>query len=226
LSGDGGPALQAQLAGPTALAVDGAGNVYVTDAGRRIRKISVDGAITAFAGYGSSGTLTPDGTSAMNAGFAGVLDLAADVAGNVYLIQVTGANQNLVRRIDTNGNLRTVASGPVGIFPAAPQFLAMQGNQVAAYASLTLVMRITSAGATVTAGGGSPQPAPDGTPARKAWFLHPSAMSVNRAGDLYIAEQEVCLIRKVGAGRWPAQAYAESGTRTLSRRTAKSRQTH
>ena len=58
-SGDGGPALQAQLAGPGPISVDAAGNVYVVDAGSRIRKITPDGAINAVAGFGTSGALRP-----------------------------------------------------------------------------------------------------------------------------------------------------------------------
>ena len=42
-SGDGGPALDAQLSRPGGLALDGAGNLYIADVdNHRIRKVSAD----------------------------------------------------------------------------------------------------------------------------------------------------------------------------------------
>lgn len=51
-AGDGGPALDARLAGPLGIAADAAGNVYIADSGnRRIRKVDANGVIT---------SITPD----------------------------------------------------------------------------------------------------------------------------------------------------------------------
>jgi hypothetical protein len=55
-SGDGGPATIAQLNGPTQLAFDGSGNLYIADANNaRIRKIDSAGTISTFAGNGTPG---------------------------------------------------------------------------------------------------------------------------------------------------------------------------
>ena len=60
-SGDGGPATQAQLNQVNYLGVDGAGNIYLQDAGNnRIRKVSTAGAITTVVGNG-----TPEGPDAL-----------------------------------------------------------------------------------------------------------------------------------------------------------------
>src|SRR5439155_21999873 len=54
-SGDDGPAASAQLAYPSAVALDGAGNLYFTDTGNMcIRKVS-KGVITTVAGNGTAG---------------------------------------------------------------------------------------------------------------------------------------------------------------------------
>ena len=52
--GDGGPATSAQLSGPTNVAVDSKGNIYIAD-GHRIRKVDTSGTISTFAGNGTPG---------------------------------------------------------------------------------------------------------------------------------------------------------------------------
>ena len=61
-AGDGGPANQAALNGPTGIAVDVAGNVYISDtANQRIRKVTTDGNINTFAGQIDSPDAGDDG---------------------------------------------------------------------------------------------------------------------------------------------------------------------
>ena len=50
-AGDGGPAVEARLAGPRGVAVDADGNVYIADEGNhRIRKVDASGTISTIAG--------------------------------------------------------------------------------------------------------------------------------------------------------------------------------
>lgn len=105
-SGDGGLATSAGFAAPSGIALDAAGNVYVTDSvSLRVRKFSVGGNINTIAGPGTAGTLG-DGGPATSAYF-GCWGIALDVAGNIYIAD--SANMR-IRKIDaTTGNISTVA---------------------------------------------------------------------------------------------------------------------
>ncbi len=108
--GDGGAATDASLAGPTGIAVDAAGNVYVGEAtGNRIRRIDPSGIITTYAGTGEDGT-GGDGGPATAAQFTDIAALAVDTVGNLYVVDT-----QRVRRIDTAGIITTFAgTGEVG----------------------------------------------------------------------------------------------------------------
>src|ERR1035438_2466947 len=55
-SGDGGPAVDAQINTPTGIRADKAGNLYIADVGHpRIRKVDASGMITTLAGNGNKG---------------------------------------------------------------------------------------------------------------------------------------------------------------------------
>jgi sugar lactone lactonase YvrE len=108
-AGDGGPATKAELNGPTSVAIDGRGNLYIADAlNFRFRKIDTEGIITTVAGNGEGG-FSGDGAPATNARVGGE-GVWADSEGNFYLI---GGSR--VRKVDTNGIITTVAgNGTIG----------------------------------------------------------------------------------------------------------------
>ena len=82
--GDGGPAAEATLRGPRAVAVDPAGNVYFSDGGR-IRMVTPDGIIHAFAGTGEYDDFgLGDGGPATEARLGVIGDIETDAEGNVY----------------------------------------------------------------------------------------------------------------------------------------------
>jgi uncharacterized protein (TIGR03437 family) len=84
-SGDGGPATAASINIPSDVAVDGAGNLYIADAGNnRVRKVDTSGAITTVAGNGTDG-FSGDGGPSTQAMLNYPWGLAVDGAGTVYI---------------------------------------------------------------------------------------------------------------------------------------------
>src|SRR5438093_272147 len=97
-SGDGGPATSASLNKPREVAVDLAGNVYISDAGNfRIRKVNPAGVISTVAGRGTSG-FTGDGGPASSAQLV-PRGVAVGVQADLYI-----ADGSLrIRRVDNLG---------------------------------------------------------------------------------------------------------------------------
>jgi hypothetical protein len=88
-SGDGGPAINAQIDRPSALAVNAAGDLFFFDLGNSVlRKVSVaDGLITTVAGNGIRG-YTGDNGPALSAELGRSFGIAVDGSGRIYLSDV------------------------------------------------------------------------------------------------------------------------------------------
>jgi sugar lactone lactonase YvrE len=104
-SGDGGPALSAQLYSPGPLAVDAAGNLYIAVIDR-IRKVTPAGVISTVAGNGQSG-FSGDGGAATSAQLSSLVGgLALDSGGNLY---IGDSGNNRIRKVTPAGVISTVA---------------------------------------------------------------------------------------------------------------------
>jgi uncharacterized protein (TIGR03437 family) len=119
-SGDGGPAVSAELNGPTGLALDSAGNLYIADSGNgRVRRVSSSGIITTVAGNGS-GVYPGDGGPATDAGISPA-GLAIDGSGNLYIYDEQSAAppaySAVVRKVSLATGIITTAAG--GCLPQA-----------------------------------------------------------------------------------------------------------
>ena len=111
-TGDGGPAVSAQLNNPYGVVVDTAGNLFIADSGNLlVRVVNAAGIISAFAGGGNS--YPGDGGLATAAYLWGPVSLALDAAGNLYLLQGPYA-QLRVSRVSTDGIISTYAGGGFG----------------------------------------------------------------------------------------------------------------
>lgn len=112
-SGDGGPATTAQLNGPTWVALDTQGNLFVADANNnRIRKILTNGNIITIAGNGT-GDFSGDGGPATQASLSWPYGVAVDSLGNVY---IADDNNQRIRKVGTNGIIDTIAGNGPALF--------------------------------------------------------------------------------------------------------------
>ena len=207
-SGNGGPAVQAQLNSPTNMAVDEAGNLYIADRDNlRIRKVDEAGAITTVAGTGESG-YSGDGGPAAQARLSEPSGAAADGAGNLY---IADRSNHRIRKVDAAGTITTVAgTGQYGFGgnggPAVqaqlnyPAGVAVDsaGNFYIADSGNHSIRKIDATGTIDTvAGTGESGFSGDGGPAVQAQLSYPSGVAVDSAGNLYIADDGNLSIRKV-----------------------------
>ena len=211
-SGDGGPAVEAQLRLPHGVAIDAAGNVYVADSSNnRVRRIDAAGVITTLAGTGRRG-FSGDGGPAAEARLEFPTDVAADAAGNVYVADLF--NQR-VRRIDAAGVITTLAgtgergfSGDEGPASEAQLFRPWgvatdaAGNVYVSDSRNHRVRRIDPAGLITTyAGTGRFESSGDGGPATEAGILFPHGVATDAAGNVYIVEnsRSIRVVKPFGA---------------------------
>ena len=103
-SGEGGPATQAQIQSPTAIAIDGTGQLVFATATAVYRVEQGD--LIRIAGHPTSAGFAGDGGTGADARFDQISDLEVGGAGNIF---VADTNNHRIRMIDTNGNVSTVA---------------------------------------------------------------------------------------------------------------------
>lgn len=104
--GDGGQATAAQLNGPTSVAIDGTGNIYISDGtNQRIRKITPAGVISTFTGNGVQG-YAGDGGPAASAELTFPVGVAVDATGNLF---ITDWENQRVRKV----NIATLSVDPI-----------------------------------------------------------------------------------------------------------------
>ncbi|UXX79532.1 Ig-like domain-containing protein [Reichenbachiella carrageenanivorans] len=100
-----GAADVATFDGPSDVAVDASGNIYVAESNNnRIRKITPEGVVSTFAGSGDAATTDGTGTAAA---FNHPVGIATDASGNVYVTEDPG---NAVRKITPAGEVTTIAT--------------------------------------------------------------------------------------------------------------------
>ena len=223
-TGDGGPATAAEIGTPYSIAADGIGNVYIND-GSFIRKVSVSGIITTFAGRGGA---TTDGIPATSASLilsssAGSTGIATDAAGNVYV-----GDGCRVRKISPAGIITTVGGTTFGYSgdggPAtAAQFNYIMGVCIDGAGNIYVgdennnrIRKINTAGIVTTiAGTGISGFSGDGGMATAAQLNSPDGICIDATGNVYFADRLNHRIRQI-ATSGIITTFAGNGSRSVA----------
>jgi sugar lactone lactonase YvrE len=212
---------------PLAVLEDPSKNVFVSDyLDYMVRELvqSTD-LVDFYAGDGVRG-YTGSGTPATAAELDYPNGLARDSAGNVYIADTANC---VIRKVDTSNppNITTFAgtsvcgySGDGG--PAASAKLNQPAgvwvdshNNVYIADTNNFIVRKVTAGGTISTVAGTPGTQGylgDGDPATAAELRYPSAVSLDGAGNLYIADTNNCVIREVSAATGKIETVVGTGT--------------
>ncbi|MFN8105308.1 MAG: Ig-like domain-containing protein [Acidimicrobiia bacterium] len=223
-SGDGGPAVQAQLNGPT-LAVDDGGNVYISDFyNSRVRILRPDGVIETLAGNGTPG-FSGDGGPAVLAQLTRPDSVAVGPDGSIFVAEVSA---HRIRRIDPSGIISTYAGtgvdgsggdgGPataaqISIRTSSHLFATRGGDLYLADSDARRIRRVDAAGIIHTvAGDGTDGFSPDGTPATKIGLV--DGLAVDGSGTVFFTDYHRHYIRKIDSSGlvWTVAGNGQAGS--------------
>jgi gliding motility-associated-like protein len=210
-SGDGGQAANAKLYRPVAVAIDGAGNLYISDASNKVvRKVNKAGIISTVAGIPGRSGYSGDGGPATQAKLTQPAGIAADNQGNIY---IADPSNSVIRKVNSAGIISTFAgNGTAGYSgdggPAtkaqfqigSPQGIAVdnEGNVYASDYQNHVIRKIDIKGTISTiAGTGAPDYAGDGGPAILAQIWYPIGIATDNAGNVFITDSYNNTIREI-----------------------------
>ena len=225
LSGDGGPASLAALNFPVGLAVDSFGTLFIADgANGRVRKVSPGGTISTIAGNGTF-KYSGDGRVATGATLNQPVDVATDRAGNVY---IADSANNRIRKLSIDGTISTFAGNgirgfsgdggnavdaslnlPTGVAAdsAGNIFIADKGNY--------RLRKVSPGGVITTIAGsgtqGGQQGQGDGGPALQAQLYSPNRVAVDGAGNIFVTDEILGRVRRISGSTGTVATFAGGG---------------
>ncbi|HUB09657.1 MAG TPA: NHL repeat-containing protein [Myxococcales bacterium] len=211
--GSPGPNGTARFDTPFGVGVDAHGDVFVADTfNQRIRRIDPSGNVTTVAGNGQAASVDGTGGPSGTASFDYPFDVAADGAGNLY---VTDALSNRIRKIDSSGNVTTLAGngtagyadgtgGPTGTAEFSyPYGIAVDalGNVFVGDTNNDRIREIDPLGNVTTLAGNGTKGSVDGSggPGGTAEFHDPLGVAVDAAENVYVADGDGERLRLIDA---------------------------
>jgi len=192
----------AEFDGPTDIAIDKAGNLYVTDKwNNRIRKVTPQGEVSTFAGSGREGYADGKGSVAK---FMQPSGIAIDAAGNLY---VADTRNNCIRKVTPKGEVSTFVGNSAwkghrgyayGLFQPSSLAIDASDNLYVADEGANLILKITPKGkiSTFADNNAVRRGYADGK-GSAAKFDEPSGLAIDAAGNLYVADSRNNRIRKL-----------------------------
>jgi len=227
-SGDGGVATSAELSGPFEVAVDASGNVYIVDSYNNcIRKVTTGtGIISTIAGNGTAG-YAGDGGAATSAELNNPTGVAVDALGNVYIadfnnnrIRMVAAGTGIITTIAGNGTAGysgdegAATSAELNLNPPGEVAIDASGNVYIADAGNSRIRKVSASTGIIStiAGNGTVGYSGDGGAATSAELTYPDGVAIDASGNVYIADVENNVIRKVTAGTGIISTIAGNST--------------
>ena len=207
-SGDGGPAVSAELNYPNSIAINSSGELLIADQeNHRIRKISTTGTITTIAGNGFP-SFFGEGVAATIAQFGSPSALHMAATGDYYFYDAYNLR---IRKVNTSGIISTVAgngtvgTGAEGVMATSTPISSVSSIVTDASGNIYYteqlnhrVRKISTSGIVTTiVGTGTAGYTGDGGMANAATLNRPVGLVIDGGGNLYISEWMNHTIRKV-----------------------------
>jgi streptogramin lyase len=227
LLGNGGPALSASLNMPHEIRFDPFGDLYIADMGNHVvRKVEMKtGNITTLAGTG----LPKFGGDGGPAKLAYLKQPHSIQFGRDACMYVCDTGNNLIRRVNMGSGIITsfAGTGAMGVTPdgapirgtplSGPRALDVdkEGNLwvVTRDGNQVLKLDMLNERIHVIAGTGEKGYSGDGGPARKATFRGPKGISVDKDGNVWIADTENNAVRRINMATGKIETIAGTGER-------------
>jgi sugar lactone lactonase YvrE len=221
-TGDGGPAVNAEISDADGVAVDAQGNVYIGDTGNSVvRRVSAAGIITTFAGTGTAG-FSGDHGPAASAELHDPWGVRVDRSGDVF---ISDPGNMRIREVNPAGIITTVAgNGSAGYAgdhgPATAAELRnptgmgidLSGNLLFADTGNFVIREVNAATGIITtiAGNGTQGSSGDNGPATSAQLVAPFGVANDIHGNVFIADYSAETVREVNGSTGIITTY--SGT--------------